>query len=590
MNWAQLKTILWLRWRLTRNQWRKSGGIGAAIALIAAFALGSLGLLGMVFGVGIGAGGLGAITPMAAMFIFLGLTTAFIFFWLIGLLNELQRSETIDLQRLMHLPVQLGQIFVVNYVASHLAFSIFIIVPTMIGMSIGMAWTRGPSMLLLIPLGLSMVFMITAWTYLLRGWLATLMSNPRKRRAVIMGLSFAVILLVQAPNLYFNVFRRHETSRERAKLTTEQKAVREAENQQQLQTLLFAEKVVPPLWVPAGAKALAEGNALPALGGLLGCLALGTIGLRRAYASTVRFYLGRTGAKASTRAPSAFAPSGASARPVGTPRPLPTGPTFLERRIPFVPEQAAALALATLRSMLRAPEIKMQWGSSFVVMLIVGGSMLMRGNAGVSETAKPFIATGIVAFALFFMVSFLANQFGFDRDGFRALVLSPADRKYLLIGKNLACFPAPATIALLQLTAVSIFLRISPIVFLAAMTQLTAGLLLMGLAGNLVSILMPYRIQPGTMKPTKMPGLAIFLMVIVQMMFPLAMAPLFTGPLAGWLWQRAGGPPAGVVNLGISLVIAAVVVLIYLATLSPLANLLQRRETKILATVTAEIE
>ena len=36
MNWHQLKTVLWLRWRLTRNQWAKGGGSGAAIAAIVA--------------------------------------------------------------------------------------------------------------------------------------------------------------------------------------------------------------------------------------------------------------------------------------------------------------------------------------------------------------------------------------------------------------------------------------------------------------------------------------------------------------------------------------------------------------------------
>jgi len=30
---------------------------------------------------------------------------------------------------------------------------------------------------------LSMVFMVTAWTYFLRGWLASLMANPRRRRS-----------------------------------------------------------------------------------------------------------------------------------------------------------------------------------------------------------------------------------------------------------------------------------------------------------------------------------------------------------------------------------------------------------------------
>ena len=34
MNWEQLKTILWLRWRLMNNQWRRGGGLGAVFAAI----------------------------------------------------------------------------------------------------------------------------------------------------------------------------------------------------------------------------------------------------------------------------------------------------------------------------------------------------------------------------------------------------------------------------------------------------------------------------------------------------------------------------------------------------------------------------
>ena len=45
----------------------------------------------------------------------------FLFFWLIGLIVEIQRSETIDLPKLLHLPVALGRVFVLNYVASHLS-------------------------------------------------------------------------------------------------------------------------------------------------------------------------------------------------------------------------------------------------------------------------------------------------------------------------------------------------------------------------------------------------------------------------------------------------------------------------------------
>jgi len=37
------------------------------------------------------------------------------------------------------------------------------------------------------------------------------------------------------------------------------------------------------------------------------------------------------------------------------------------------------------------------------------------------------------------------------------------------------------------------------------------------MGGNLLSILVPYRIQPGSMKPTKMPALAMLAMVFCQL-------------------------------------------------------------------------
>ena len=132
MNRDQLKTILWLRWRLTRNQWRKGGNVGAAIAgvvLVAGLILAAASFVGAI---------------IVVMGVWLSLSAAFMFFWLIGLVSELQRSETIDLQRLMHLPVQLGQIFIVNYAASHLTMSIIVMVPAMLGHPFGLAiWRRG---------------------------------------------------------------------------------------------------------------------------------------------------------------------------------------------------------------------------------------------------------------------------------------------------------------------------------------------------------------------------------------------------------------------------------------------------------------
>jgi hypothetical protein len=585
VNWDQLKTILWLRWRLTRNQWTRSKGIGAVVTAIIALTLCTLGAAGFVGALLGGIFGLGQAKPVVVWGVWLGVTLAFLFFWMVGLLQEIQRSESIDLQRLMHLPVALGQAFVVNYLASHLAASIIIMVPAMMGLAIGLAISRGPAMLLLVPLALGMVFMITAWTYCLRGWLAALMSNPRRRRNVTMVIALAFILLVQGPNFYFNVIPRFNKPATDAasQHAPRQRNAPKANYQKPFDQFLSIQKFIPPLWLPVGAQALAERRALPPILGTLGCCAIGALGLRRAYRGTLRFYRGESGGK--------FTPQRKPNRmqaPTAAPAKAARG--FLELRIPAVPEQAAALALATFRSLLRAPEVKIAWGTSFLVTLIAGGTLLFRSTPKVPEAAKPFIATGAMMFSVFMLVQFFANQFGFDRDGFRALILSPADRKLILLGKNLACLPVGAGFGVTLLLLVSVRLQTSLVVLVATLLQLAALLLLAGLVGNMLSILVPYRIQPGTMKPTKMPGLSMLVMMVCHMLCPLAMAVALVPPLAQFLWRKAGWPNAVPVNLILSVAMAGLIALAYWQTLGPLGRLLQRRETRILGVVTVEVE
>src|SRR6185503_1916375 len=592
MNWPQLQTILWLRWRLTRNQWAKGGGIGAAIAAIVAVGTIVASIAGLGIGFVAGYYGLDDVEPEIVMVVWLGLTVGFLFFWLIGLISELQRSETIDLARLMHLPVLLGQIFVVNYVASLLSISVLLYVPASVGLSIGLALSRGPLLLLMIPLALSMVFMISAWTYLLRGWLATLMSNPRRRRAIIMGLTAAFVLIAQAPNIYFNLINR-DSKEERKARQSEPREQQEARNEQKLaemRSLLKWQLAVPPLWVSAGAQPLAEGRPFSALLGFIGCACIGALGLRRAYASTLRFYTGDSGGRASavvTASPGTAAGTASQPRAPGGVR---DRTAFIERSLPGVPEEAAAIGFASFQAMLRAPEMKMQWGSSFLVTLIVGGPLLFRSGSDLPAAAGPFIATGIVVFQMFMMVGLVANQFGFDRDGFRAYALSPVERWKILLGKNLAAFPVAAGAAVILVTILAVFLRLSPLAWLASLLQLVVAVLCAAMAGNVMSILVPYRIQPGSMKPTKMPGLAMLVFVICQLSLPVFLTPTFIPPLTGYLLERFGYAPAAPVNLVLSAIFAAVTGLIYWQTLAPTGRLLQRRETKILQTVSENVE
>ena len=52
MNWTQLHAMLWLRWRLTWNQWRRGGRVGAVVTIIVL-------VIGIVLAVAGAVGGLG---------------------------------------------------------------------------------------------------------------------------------------------------------------------------------------------------------------------------------------------------------------------------------------------------------------------------------------------------------------------------------------------------------------------------------------------------------------------------------------------------------------------------------------------------
>ncbi len=53
-----------------------------------------------------------------------GLVLAFLFFWLIGLLLELQRSEVLSLDKFLHLPVSLRGAFLINYLSCVFRWSV----------------------------------------------------------------------------------------------------------------------------------------------------------------------------------------------------------------------------------------------------------------------------------------------------------------------------------------------------------------------------------------------------------------------------------------------------------------------------------
>ena len=109
----------------------------------------------------------------------------------------------------------------------------------------------------------------------------------------------------------------------------------------------------------------------------------------------------------------------------------------------------------------------------------------------------------MMVMVLFTLMQLVCNQFGCDRDGFRGLVLLPTPREQVLLGKNVALFPLAAAIMFVPLVAVSVLAKLSPPVVLATVLQFAAAFLMYCAIGNLASILVPYRIAAGSLKPTK---------------------------------------------------------------------------------------
>lgn len=579
MNWPQLRTLLWLRWRLTRNQWGRAGQLNAVITLLVFWVGLCLAATGGIAGVFAGALALSKMETQTMMFVWDGLVVGFLFLWMIGLVAEIQRSELIDLGRLMHLPVSLRDAFVLNYLTSYLTFSIAIMLPLMLGLTLGLALGRGIAMVLLFPALLAFFFMVTAWTYCLRGWLASLMVNQRRRRAIIMGITLAFVLLGQAPNLVMNVWmgrnpNRHSTTPG----ASQQRASREREMQNRLKGALeLAHRFVPVLWLPHAAKSLADGRVGPALLGAVGALGLGALGLRRAYRSTVRFYQGGDENK-KAKAPRTPARSRVGDR------------LLVERELPLVPAEVAALALANLRSMTRAPEVKMALTLNVFIFGMMGAGFLVRGAHQIPEQARPLVASAAVAVTFLGLLQVLFNQFGFDRDGFRGLVLLPSPRRHILMGKNLSLLPVAFGVFAVLLGLMTVLARLSPLVLVAACLQFLAGFLALSVAGNLASILAPYRIAAGSLKPTKTKATTMLMIMVTQMMFPLATCPILLPAGLGMLCDHFGWLPGIMVNLAISVLLLAMAAILYWNTLEPLGRLLDRREQRILQVVTQEVE
>jgi ABC-2 type transport system permease protein len=610
VNLEHLRAFVWLRCRLLANGWRRGGALNFAVTMIFA----STALLASVpLFIGSFLAGYYALTkatPRHLLYIWDALVVGFVIAWCIGLLMELQRTESLSLSKFLHLPVSLRAAFAINYVSSLVSLSTLLFVPTLVGFCLGLAFARGLWLLAALPLSAAFLFMITAVSYQFQGWLASLMTNPRRRRAVIVGVTAMFVSIAQLPNLlnFFAPWRARaqrsnalvqkldELNREfqsqkfdaQEHLRRQQEIIEkhEQENKRSNQAMfeqwnnvgLLLNWILPIGWLPLGVMAAAEGNVLIVSLALAGMTTIGAGGLCRAYRTTVRLYQGGFTAGAAkaviATVPVARAPAKLNGR------------QLMEIRLPGLSEPVSAIALAGFRSLLRSPEAKMMLLTPLIMSLVIGGAFVHQPAGGVPEFVRPLAAVGGMMVVLFGMAQLMANQFGFDRDGFRVFVLCAAPRRDVLLGKNLAFFPWAAGMAALLVAVVEAMCRLRLDHLLALVPQFVSMFLLFCLLANLLSIYAPMAIAAGSLKPANQKILPVFLQVISLMFFfPLIQIPAFLPLGIEALLDYLGWVKGLPIFLVLAVAECAVVVLSYYTALEWEGRLLQSREKKILESV-----
>jgi hypothetical protein len=609
VNIEHLKTILWLRWRMSRNQWRKAGAFNAIITTVfvvcAAVASVMLFFAALIGGSTVML--MNEISPDVLMLTWDVIVVVFLFTWMIGLITELQKSELLSLERLLHLPLSLSGTFFLNYASSLLNLPILVFLPGMLGLAIACVIANGPTMLTIFPLLASFILFVTALTYQFRGWLAMLMENKRRRKSIIVAITLVFVLIMQAPQLLNLAFMGNksrqdtqgakeyqdgvealtrqlqageitgeENNRQMKLLNEQQKQRRTEAKAQQYQTIvdyvLLGNKVVPFGWFPYGVRAAARGNVVPGLLASAAMFGVGGLSLRRSYTVTLRFYTG-AGSVAKRVA----------AKKVNTTRPAANS---LEPRFSFLSEHTTAVALASFRSLLRAPESKMALMVPVILACVFGGMLVLGPGQSLRRhdlsVVPPFLGIGIIGVMLFGLAQLMINIFGSDRGGFRAFVLMPVSSRDVLLGKNLSIAPIAGSIAVLLIVILQFVMGMRVTHLLATFVQLVPSYLMFCLLGNTASILAPMAVASGSLKPAQMKLSTMLLQMFFMMLAPLTLLPAVATLAAETVLAHITSVTWLPLYLVCSVIEAGVVVWIYRTSITLQGEWLQKRETRML--------
>jgi hypothetical protein len=560
---SQLLTLIWLKWRLLRNSLRSSKAVvnkaasllGMLLALVFSAALALI--LGLVAYFVSQPEEMREILSRSTHDIPVAATTEFIFFSICGFLYlmwatlplSIGGGRQFEAGKMLVYPITLRKLFAVDFLSELTALHSVIAVPAILALGVGVGLGTGnltTALLAAIPIALFGVA--------LSKWLSTIMGSLLRRKR---ARGETIVALIGAIAGFGGALAG------------------------QIAPVLFkhAESVRSLRWTPPGAAAalfvsvdpedsLAYGVAFLTLSAYSVALIVGTFWIARRATLGLE---GRRKRKAAVEQRSEV-------------------PFYSGWDLPLLPSDLSAVVEKEFRYAMRNAQMRMLAIMPLILIVIRLLNVQRMESSGQTSGPSPahefftygsgLMATGGVLYVFLVLSGLSCNAFAFEEGGMRTLILSPVDRRKILLGKNIAMtlIAVGFTIVLLVLnTIVFRDMTLPNLLFISLCFVIFAAL--MSTIGNWLSIRFPKRMIFGKrMNVSGVAGLLLIPIIIVLGTPPLLAT--LAGYLTRTLWIEY-----------VALAAMAVVALgIYALILNFHARSLRRRELDILESVREPVD
>ena len=552
---SQLLTLIWLKWKLVRNSLRSRKAVANQVASILGVMVTLAIALSLAIGLGFAAYFLNqpgtlseafrrsasrsGMEEASVEFIFFSIFAFLYLMWATVPLS-IGSTKQFDVARMLIYPISLKKLFAIDFVSEFTSLASMFAVPAILAMSIGAGLGAGNLFETLVAFVPAVAFGIA-----LSKWLSTIIGSlVRRKRArgeTIVAMVGAIAGLGGALA-------------------------------GQLGPILFhhAQAFKSLRWTPPGAAAV----LLVKHDGVLDyVLAFVTLSVYAVLLIAASYWIARR---------SALGLGGARRRKVVE---AIESETYAGWQLPFLSSHLAAVIEKELRYAMRNAQLRMMALMPLVLIIIrlVNSNRMRSGmRSGGAQVGRDFftygsvlLATGGVLYVFMLLAGLSCNLFAFEEGGMRTFILSPIDRRKILLGKNIAVtiIAALFSIALLLVNGI-VFRDLSPPTLLFAAISFVIFSSLMAIIGNWFSMTFPKRMEFG--KRLNVSGVAGFL--LIPMVLTMGLPP-FAATVAGYLADSV---------LVQFLVLGAFAVLslgLYLLVLDFQGRSLERREISILESV-----